>query len=418
MVTNAASLVRPADVAGVVDVVRSAARFDENGSGGRTVAIQGAGTKAAWGGPLSAVDIVLSTTGLTGVVAHEPGDRVVTVRSGTPLRELQETLAAAGQRLSVESGYDEATIGGVLASGEAGPLRLRYGSGRDLLIGVEFVRADGVVARSGGRVVKNVAGYDLGRLLCGSYGTVGVITTATFRLHPLPAASAWVVATGVRKDAFLTPGGLAASDPMGGGDARQRAAVAVLADLATVVPSAVEGNLGGPDDAGELAVLVEGSPAGVAARARTVQALMADRLTGADVAVLDQPPAWWGRYPFADGEVGLKLALPVTAEPAVLATLADRFGALLAVRGSLGSGVLYAGLPATVDVRVLGDTLAEVRAWLAGTGGTVVVLTAPPSIRDGLDLWGEVAGLSLMRRLKAQFDPAGRFAAGRFVGGL
>ena len=101
-----------------------------------------------------------------------------------------------------------------------------------------------------------------------------------------------------------------------------------------------------------------------------------------------------------------------------LATLADRFGALLAVRGSLGSGVLYAGLPATVDVRVLGDTLAEVRAWLAGTGGTVVVLTAPPSIRDGLDLWGEVAGLSLMRRLKAQFDPAGRFAAGRFVGGL
>lgn len=415
MVTNAASLVRPADVAGVVDVVRSAGAA---GPVGRTLTIQGAGTKAAWGGSLTAVDIVLSTTGLTGVVAHEPGDRVVTVRSGTPLRELQETLAAAGQRLCVESGYDDATIGGVLASGEAGPLRLRYGSGRDLLIGVEFVRADGVVARSGGRVVKNVAGYDLGRLLCGSFGTVGVITTATFRLHPRPAASAWVVAAGVRKDALLSPGGLPPGGLADGAGTRERAAIAVLADIATMVPSAVEGNLDGPDDAGEVAVLVEGSPAGVAARARTVQALMADQLAGVDVAVVAQPPSWWGRYPFGDGDIGLKLALPVTAVPVVLATLHERFGALLTVRGSLGSGVLYAGLPATVDVRLLTDALADVRAWLAGTGGSVVVVTAPPSIRDGLDLWGEVAGLSLMRRLKAQFDPAGRFTAGRFVGGL
>ena len=128
MVTNAASLERPADLAGVVDVVRSAA------AAGQTIAIQGAGTKVAWGGPLAAVDTVLSTTGLTGVVAHEPGDRVVTVRAGTPLRELQETLAAANQRLCVESGYADATVGGVLASGEAGPLGVGYGSGRDWLL--------------------------------------------------------------------------------------------------------------------------------------------------------------------------------------------------------------------------------------------------------------------------------------------
>jgi glycolate oxidase FAD binding subunit len=424
MVTGAASIVRPADVAGVVDAVRAAA------VDGRTVAIQGAGTKTAWGGRLAAVDLVLSTTALTGVVAHEPGDRVVTVRSGTPLRELQETLAASGQRLSVESGYADATVGGVLAAGEAGPLRLRYGSGRDLLIGVEFVRADGVVAHSGGRVVKNVAGYDLGRLLCGSYGTVGVITTATFRLHPLPAAVAWVVAAGVRPDAFLPPGPSPGGSSPGGGsrpgpggltdaaDASRPAAIAVLADLATLVPSAVEANLAGPEDAGELAVLVEGSPAGVTARARAVRTLLAHRLAGADVTVVTQPPAWWGRYPFAAGEVGLKLALPVSAVPAVLGRLRERFGPRLAVRGSLGSGVLYAGLPATVAAGVLAGALAEIRAGLAGTGGTCVVLTAPPSIRDGLDLWGEVAGLSLMRRLKAQFDPAGRFAAGRFVGGL
>lgn len=400
MVTDPAAIVRPPDVAGVADVLRAAAtsgdargagQRDTAGPAGRTVTIQGSGTKSAWGGPLSPVDVVLSTSRLTGIVSHEPGDRVVSVRSGTPLRELQEKLAAAGQRLCVESGYADATIGGVLAAGEAGPLRLRYGSGRDLLIGVEFVRADGIVARSGGRVVKNVAGYDLGRLLCGSYGTIGVITTATFRLHPRPAARAWV---SVRKGPLLTPGVLQGT----------------LTNTA-VVPSAVECDLPG-SGAGEIAVLLEGSVAGVAARAAALRSALGDGM------VADGPPPWWGRYPFDKGDVGLRLAAPVSLVPALLAVLRDRFGPAVVVRGSLGSGVLHAGLSSTVDAGKLVTALGEVRSRLAGTGGSLVVVTAPPSIRDGLDQWGEVPGLPLMRRLKEQFDPAGRLAAGRFVGGL
>jgi glycolate oxidase FAD binding subunit len=403
MVTYSADLVRPLDAAGVVDVLRAAAGAvgdgdrAAGGASGRAVTIQGAGTKVAWGGPLSPVDVVLSTAELTGVVAHEPGDRVVTVRAGTPLRSLQEVLAASGQRLAIESGYVDATIGGVLACGEAGPLRLRYGSGRDLLIGVEFVRANGVVAHSGGKVVKNVAGYDLGRLLCGSYGTVGVITTATFRLHPLPAASAWVVAR-VRKGTLLAP------------SVQQGA-------LPDIVPSAVECDLRGPD-AGEVAVLVEGSAVGVAARVRSLRRVLRDAYPDADVVVAQEPPPWWGRYPFGDGDVGLRIAAPVGLVPAILTGLHDHLGGVVAVRGSIGSGLLYAGLPSTVDVVRLAEAVADVRAVLAGSGGTCVVVTAPPAIRDGLDLWGEVAGLALMRRLKEQFDPAGRFAAGRFVGGL
>jgi glycolate oxidase FAD binding subunit len=338
--------------------------------------------------------MVLSMTGVAGVVSYEPGDRVVTVRSGTPLRSLQDVLAAAGQRLCVESGYDDATVGGVLAAGEAGPLRLRFGSGRDLLIGVEFVRADGVVAHAGGKVVKNVAGYDLGRLLCGSYGTVGVITTATFRLHPLPAAASWVVVRGVSKDAFLTPGALEG----------------VLADIAAVAPSAVEGDLA----LGQVAVLVEGSVAGVAARVKSVQAVLRDVFAAADIGVAPEPPTWWGRYPFGDGDVGLKIAAPVSLVPAVLTRLGDQ----AAVRGSIGSGVLHAGVPSTMDASELSLLVGEVRALLAGTGGSCVVVTAPPAVGGGLDRWGEVAGLELMRRLKAQFDPAGRFASGRFVGGM
>ena len=373
----------PRDAAEVADVLRDAT------AQGCSVAVRGAGTKDAWGGTLSTVDLVLETVRLAGVVAHEPGDRVVTVRAGTRLRDLQAVLGLAGQRLAVESGFPDATIGGVLASGEAGPLRVRHGTGKDLLIGVEFVRADGVVAHSGGRVVKNVAGYDLGRLLCGSFGTVGIITEATFRLQPLPAASGWVVA------------------PLS--TVEELAGYVSAAGSPSVEASAVE--LDWSTGGGSVAVLVEGSTTGVAARATTLRGL----LPAAELA--DAPPAWWGRYPFADGDVGLKLAVPVSVLPAAIGVLRTQLGDAL-VRGSAGAGVVHVAVAGSVPTQSLGAAVRGVRALLPHTGGSCVVLTAPPSIRDSLDLWGPVPGLALMRRLKEQFDPAGRFAAGRFVGGL
>jgi len=375
-----AEVVRPDDAAGVADVLRG---------DGRTVVIRGAGTKQAWGGPFSTVDFVLETTRLVGVVSHEPGDRVATVRAGTPLRDLQAVLALAGQRLAVESGHPGATVGGVLAAGEAGPLRLRYGSGRDLVLGVRFVRADGVPARSGGKVVKNVAGYDLGRLLCGSYGTLAVVTEATVKLHPLPAASAWVVAP------LSTVGELAT--------------LVDAAESPSVVPSAID--LDWTDGSGQLAVLVEGSRSGVAERAASLRALP-------ESVVTDAPPPWWGAYPFADGDVGLRLAVPVSTLPAVLRVLVDRFGHAVRIRGSAGAGVLHAGVTPPVSADTVAAALRGVRAILPGTGGSCVVVTAPAGLRESLDLWGPVAGIGLMRRVKAQFDPAGRFASGRFVGGL
>ncbi|KWX11014.1 hypothetical protein TR74_00225, partial [Carbonactinospora thermoautotrophica] len=138
--------------------------------------------------------LVLDTTRLARVVEHAAGDLVVVVEAGTRLDTLQETLAAHGQRLALDP-PSGGTVGGTVAANAAGPLRLLYGTARDLLIGVTVVRADGVVARAGGKVVKNVAGYDLGKLFTGSYGTLGVITQAVFRLHPLPAARAYVTRT-------------------------------------------------------------------------------------------------------------------------------------------------------------------------------------------------------------------------------
>ena len=342
----------------------------------------------------STVDTVLDTRWLRGVSAHEPGDLVATVGAGTPLADLQGVLGLAGQRLALEAGSPGATVGGVLAVGEAGPLRLRYGTGRDLLIGVEFVRPDGVIAHSGGRVVKNVAGYDLGRLLCGSYGTLGVITSATFRLHPLPAERAWV------------------SCPVG--------SPAELADLveratdARVNAAAVEINLDGA--AGTLSLLVEGSRAGVPARAETAVELLGDR------AAIVPEPRWWGQYPFLFDAIALKLAVPVGRLGPMLDALIDAAGPDVAVRGSAGAGVVHASLPGATTPPELEFILGAVRDAI-GTAdgvprGSCVVLAAPDAIRDTVDLWGPVPGLGLMRRVKEQFDPDQRLASGRFVGGI
>jgi glycolate oxidase FAD binding subunit len=180
----------------------------------------------------------------------------------------------------------------------------------------------------------------------------------------------------------------------------------------SIDPSAIELTLSG-DDA-EIAVLVEGSAAGVAARAEALR-----RALGVpDAVVTDTPPPWWGTYPFAAREIGLRLAVAVSSVPAAIAVLLDRLGGRVTIRGSVGTGVLHAGVPVTVPADDLGAALRGVRALLPASGGGCVVLTAPASVKEGLDLWGPVPGIGLMRRIKAQFDPAGRFAPGRFVGGI
>ncbi|MGH3588191.1 MAG: FAD-binding oxidoreductase, partial [Pseudonocardia sp.] len=173
----------PTDLRSLRDAVR-----DTTGA----VAITGAGTAADWAGPLGTVDSVLDTTGLTGVITHNPGDMTVSVRAGTPLRQVQEELAPHGQHVSFDAARveDGATVGGLLATADSGPAALVHGSLRDLVIGVTVVLADGTVARSGGHVIKNVAGYDLAKLLHGSYGTLGVLAEVVLRLHPVPAGTA------------------------------------------------------------------------------------------------------------------------------------------------------------------------------------------------------------------------------------
>src|SRR5947208_2316906 len=179
-----AQIVTPASEEDLARVVAEANRR------GLKVTPRGGGTKLEWGNPPERVDLVLSTLGLSRVVEHAHGDMTVTAEAGCTYGALQMHVARRGQRLALDNLFpDRATLGGIMATNDSGALRVGFGSLRDLVLGVTVALPDGTLARSGGKVVKNVAGYDLPKLMVGAFGTLGVITQATFRLHPLPAAT-------------------------------------------------------------------------------------------------------------------------------------------------------------------------------------------------------------------------------------
>jgi glycolate oxidase FAD binding subunit len=369
-----AQVAAPATVPEASEVMRVAAEH------GLAVVPRGAGTRLDHGVPPRRCDLLIDTRRLDRVIEHAAGDLVVKVEAGLPMGRLAEVLRAEGQRLALDAPRPEATVGGTLATATAGPLRLGYGTPRDLLIGVTMVRADGVVAKAGGKVVKNVAGYDLGKLLTGSHGTLGLIVEAAFRLHPVPEASAYVTVevTGI-----------------------DRAHEAVRAVRHSVlVPSAIEVDAppGGPIT---IAVLVEGVADGVTARAGDTAGLL-----GPGAGVSETPPPWWGGDP--DGEILIRLATEPARLPDVLRLLAGR-----RVRGSAGNGVWLLALPGTAEPAEVAEVLDTVR-----TLGHAVVRTAPERVRERLDVWGPVPALGLMRRVKDQFDPEHRLSPGRFAGGI
>jgi glycolate oxidase FAD binding subunit len=259
---------------------------------------------------------------------------------------------------------------------------------RDLLIGITVVLADGSVARAGGKVVKNVAGYDLGKLYTGSLGTLGVITEAVFRLHPLPEARRWITVPAA--DATR------AAAAIGAVRGSQHDPVALEVDRAA---------LGGPATVG---IAVEGVAGGIGARVDAVADLLGSA-AGTPATVSERPPDWWGRAPHPPQGP----AATVSCEPTGLADLLST--APGALRGSAGAGVLVAGLD---DGDRLGAELAQLREIAHRHGGSTVLRCAPSKRKADLDVWGPVPALALMHRLKDQFDPEHRLSPGRFVGGI
>ena len=382
---------RPTSVAEAAQLLR-----DSEG----TVLFRGAGTALDWAGTVPVTDLVLDTRAMSAVLDHTPADMTAAVQAGTSLAELQAQLAGHGQWLALDPPTEAAgaTVGGLLAAGDSGPSRLRHGNLRDLVIGVTMVLADGTVARSGGHVIKNVAGYDLAKLLHGSLGSLALVAEVVLRLHPRPVEQVTTV---------------------GPADARQAAEAAGLIAASALEPTAVEWVQ--QDDGGRLLVRDGGSPVAVAAAASQLRTLLARAgVLAAVCAPEDVAGAWAEQARAVDGEEG-DTVLRVTTLPTDLtatAAHASRAGAASGVGVRLTSSVML-GVH-TLRLRgpepaAVAGVAAEVRRHALDLGGAVMLRRRPAEVDALLDPLGPPpSSVELLRRVKAQFDPTGRCAPGRF----
>ena len=324
-------------------------------SGG--VRVVAGGTKLGWGRPIEVPE--LSVSDLDAIVEHNEGDLTAILQAGVPLAEAQATFAGAGQMLALDPPGEGSTIGGVIATGDSGPLRHRYGGPRDLVLGVQVALPDGSLARAGSKVIKNVAGYDLAKLMTGAFGTLGVVTEVSVRLHPAPREALTVV---VRRD-------------------EPRVLVAAASELTHRPLEAERLDLRWENGAGAVLVQLCGPSAG-------------ERAASIDGEVVEDDDELWAAQRAAQrGPVVLRVSTTQEGLADVLAA-AQEHGAVCVARAALGIAWL-----------ALDAADAELVTALRARLGTCVLLDAPAELRRAVDPWGPLTAEPLMRRVKARFDP-------------
>jgi glycolate oxidase FAD binding subunit len=360
------------------------ARIREHGTAGRGIRPVGGGTKLAWGGAPAGEVVDLETGSLDRIVEHNVGDFTAVLQAGVRVADAQAAFAAEGQMLALDpplGASDGATIGGMVATGDSGPLRHRYGGVRDLIVGITVVLSDGTVARAGGKVIKNVAGYDLAKLFTSSYGTLGLIADISVRLHPLPERFATVTARfDDPEQAFPAVGKLAA--------------MPLEADSFDAVWDR---------DGGRLQLRFSGAAAGEQAEAASRHVDLGEIAIEAD----DDAPAWEAVRDLQRSPDGI--VLKVSGRPADLTAViraARDAGGTAVSRAVLG--LSWIALPADADVAAIRDALSpRPVAVLDGADRVEQAWPAPPE-----------GTLAVMARVKERFDPARIFRPGAFVGGI
>ena len=371
-------LFEPTDAAGVAAVLQSAA------ADRLAVTVRGGGTKSPTQGP---AEVVLSTTRLTEAVDHVAGDLVATAPAGATLDAVNTVLQRERQWLPLDPPRSSrATIGGIIATNDSGPRRHRYGTPRDLIIGIEIALVNGRTAKAGGRVVKNVAGYDLSKLLCGSLGSLAVITSATFKLSPLAPHSQTLVAT-------VT-------------SIRQLGDLALAVAAVPVAPTAIELQ----SSPHRLLIRFETTEQSARRQTELVSAICVKH--GATCAVVSgraEADAWRAheaRIFGADGTI-----LKVAVLPTDVADVLDRISTMAAER-SVEHDVIGRAALGIILLRISGDLSAqsaivtELRLDATARRGTAVLLSAPAALQHDVGRWGPATDAApLMRAVKQQFDP-------------
>lgn len=372
-------------------------------AGGGAVVPVGGGTALGLGNVPKEVQATLSLTRLDHVLDYQPSDMTLSVEAGTTMAAIQETLGAHGQYLAIDIAFPErATIGGVVATAFAGPRRLADGTLRDQLVGASFVRSDGTVCKAGGKVVKNVSGFDLSRALHGSLGTLAVITSVNLKVVPLPKGDATLVGR--------------AEEPA------QALALCRQLLLSVTRPTALEMMIDGDDMT--VAVRFTGGRAGVDhLRDETQAAMQETGLTAVESLAGQESGQWWQSYLDHQAEersdaVQIHAAMRPSAVERYLEQLRPTLASVAPdARIAISPGVAAVHLVIPIAPDSSQAWLARTR-WIAATGAdSAVIAFAPPALKHDLDVWGETPpdGLKIMRALKRELEPREVLNTGRFV---
>ncbi|AFY31509.1 FAD-binding oxidoreductase [Calothrix sp. PCC 7507] len=357
----------------------------------------GHGSKLNWGGLTKNVDVVVSTERINKLIEHAVGDLTITVEAGMSFSRLQAILAEHRQFLALDPTAPElATIGGIVATGDTGSLRQRYGSVRDQLLGLTFVRADGQIAKAGGRVVKNVAGYDLMKLFTGSYGTLGIITQVTFRVYPQQEASGTVVLTGTSEAITQAAATL-----------RSSALTPTQADLLSTKLVSTLGLGKG------LALITRFQNISESVKEQSHRLLQVGQKLGLNGAIysLEDEDNLWQRLPeqihYASAETVITCKIGVLPTAAVEVLRQVEIGL---IHLSSGLGLLQFESQ---------NQVLHIRDLCQRNSGFLSILAAPVTVKQTVDVWGYTSnGLQVMRGIKEQFDGKNILSPGRFVGGI
>jgi len=366
------------------------------------IAFVGGGSELDLGAPPRALEAVVKTEQLSRVVEYAPDDMVITAEAGLPLARLQQAVATHRQQLALDPPVpDRSTVGGVVATNGFGPRRARYGSAKDLIIGATLILEDGTLARGGGKVVKNVAGFDLPKLSCGSLGTLGMIATATFRLHPLPEAS----------ESAVVPRQSAAG---------VRALVAAAREAQLEPTSCVAFCRG---EQWDVLFRFEGFAPGLKQQLEQLTAVGIQHQAACELLDAAAAKKLWAEHDLLRTTGALRLKF--TGLPGQLPSIdAEWLAPLLRLLGG-GQAAWYATLGIgfvsgeVIDVERTFRALQSFRSALVARGGSLVLSAAPTELRAQIDVWGPTpSAFLLMKQLKDRFDPRARLNPGRFVGGL
>jgi glycolate oxidase FAD binding subunit len=365
---------------------------------GLAVIPRGGGTKLSWGNPPARADVILSMARLDKIIEHPWADLTVSVEAGCTMQKLQSALAQHGQRLALDPLWPaQATVGGVLSTNDSGSLRLRFGALRDLIIGVTLALPDGTLASSGGKVVKNVAGYDLPKLVTGGLGTLAIITRAVFRLHPLP-----------RNAKTLSISGCALEEMQRLILAVQDSKLAYIALQARIAQDAEP----------VVDILFEGTEAGIAA-----QEVQLREIARPSAANETHSSVWNTSQELWDGADSATVAMAkITTLPASIANTVETVQRLAVSHKAhwkltmQATGIGWLRLAATAEN--LHASLSDFRFEIEHHGGSLAVFHHPAEMAH-LDAWGQPGdALPLMRAVKSQFDPKNTLNPDRFLAGI